>query len=135
MFTVQPTQADVLGSVSLIIWLVTLMVVVKYACIVLFAEDRGEGGALAHAPPLSGREPSCRYSSDIFGFSLELLATTFLETVDGTTYRRMALRNVAAIHRLSISACLAGRQASPLLALTLPIQLCPNEACAAATWA
>ncbi|KAK9863712.1 hypothetical protein WJX84_004706 [Apatococcus fuscideae] len=47
VFTVQPTQADVLGSVSLIIWLVTLMVVVKYACIVLFAEDRGEGGVFA----------------------------------------------------------------------------------------
>ena len=43
VFTVQPTQDDVLGSVSLIMWLITLMVLVKYVCIVLFAEDHGEG--------------------------------------------------------------------------------------------
>ena len=53
VFMVQPTEDDVIGSVSLIIWLITLMVLVKYVCIVLFAEDQGEGYcSLRVTPPL-----------------------------------------------------------------------------------
>jgi KUP system potassium uptake protein len=32
---------------SLIIWSLTLIVTVKYVCIVLFADDEGEGGTFA----------------------------------------------------------------------------------------
>lgn len=36
-----------MGSLSLIIWSLTLMVTVKYVTIVLYADDEGEGGTFA----------------------------------------------------------------------------------------
>src|ERR1700686_1370619 len=42
-----PTQADVLGIVSLILWALTLMVSLKYVVFVLRADNDGEGGILA----------------------------------------------------------------------------------------
>jgi KUP system potassium uptake protein len=36
-----------LGALSLIIWALTLIVTIKYVCIVLFADDEGEGGTFA----------------------------------------------------------------------------------------
>ena len=46
-FTSDPSYDDLVGSLSLIIWSLTLIVTVKYACIVLFADDLGEGGTFA----------------------------------------------------------------------------------------
>jgi KUP system potassium uptake protein len=42
-FTCQPTYEDLVGSLSIIIWILTLMVTVKYMFIVLSADDDGEG--------------------------------------------------------------------------------------------
>src|ERR1700730_6347817 len=42
-----PTQADVLGIVSLILWALTVMVSLKYVMFVLRADNDGEGGILA----------------------------------------------------------------------------------------
>jgi len=42
-----PTQADVLGIVSLILWALTVMVSLKYVVFVLRADNDGEGGILA----------------------------------------------------------------------------------------
>ena len=39
--------ADVLGVMSLLFWALTMVVTVKYVCIVLLADDRGEGGSFA----------------------------------------------------------------------------------------
>src|ERR1700675_1086231 len=42
-----PTQADVLGIVSLILWALTVIVSLKYVIFVLRADNDGEGGILA----------------------------------------------------------------------------------------
>lgn len=38
---------DLVGALSLIIWTITLIVTIKYVCIVLSADDQGEGGTFA----------------------------------------------------------------------------------------
>ncbi len=42
-----PTEAEVLGLLSLLIWTLTLIVTVKYVFVLLRADNRGEGGILA----------------------------------------------------------------------------------------
>ncbi|GMJ04514.1 potassium transporter 1, POTASSIUM UPTAKE TRANSPORTER 1 [Hibiscus trionum] len=42
-----PTEADYLGIYSIMFWTLTLIGVVKYACIALKADDHGEGGTFA----------------------------------------------------------------------------------------
>ena len=44
---VAPTPDNVLGAISLAIWTLTLIVAVKYAALVLRAENEGEGGVFA----------------------------------------------------------------------------------------
>jgi KUP system potassium uptake protein len=46
-FSSEPSYDDLLGALSLIIWSLTLIVTVKYVCIVLLADDEGEGGTFA----------------------------------------------------------------------------------------
>ncbi len=44
---VAPTPENVLGILSLVFWTVTLLVTLKYVILVLRADNRGEGGAIA----------------------------------------------------------------------------------------
>ncbi len=44
---VEPTRENVLGAISLAIWTITIIVAVKYALLVLRAENDGEGGVFA----------------------------------------------------------------------------------------
>jgi KUP system potassium uptake protein len=44
---IEPTHANVLGVLSLIVWALMLVISVKYALFVLRADNRGEGGILA----------------------------------------------------------------------------------------
>lgn len=46
-FSSNPSRADLLGALSLIIWTLTLIVTIKYVCIVLQADDQGQGGTFA----------------------------------------------------------------------------------------
>lgn len=46
-FTSQPSKADLVGALSIIIWSLTLIVSIKYAFIILAADDDGEGGTFA----------------------------------------------------------------------------------------
>lgn len=46
-FSSDPSSDDLLGALSLIIWSLTLIVTLKYVCIVLQADDEGEGGTFA----------------------------------------------------------------------------------------
>lgn len=46
-FPTEPSKKDILGAVSLVIWSLTIMVTIKYVCIVLNADDEGEGGTFA----------------------------------------------------------------------------------------
>ncbi|PNW83786.1 hypothetical protein CHLRE_04g217350v5 [Chlamydomonas reinhardtii] len=43
----EPSQADILGAISLIFWTLTLIVLVKYVGVVLLADDEGEGGTFS----------------------------------------------------------------------------------------
>ncbi|KAI5800827.1 potassium transporter-domain-containing protein [Pyronema domesticum] len=46
-FSDNPSHVDLLGALSIIIWSLTLIVSIKYVCIVLSANDEGEGGTFA----------------------------------------------------------------------------------------
>ncbi|KAL1891199.1 hypothetical protein Sste5346_007832 [Sporothrix stenoceras] len=46
-FTSQPSWDDLVGALSIILWSLTLIVSVKYVCIVLAADDDGQGGTFA----------------------------------------------------------------------------------------
>ena len=46
-FSSNPSYDDLVGALSIIIWTLTLIVTVKYVCIVLRADDDGEGGTFA----------------------------------------------------------------------------------------
>ncbi|KAH7086630.1 potassium transporter-domain-containing protein [Paraphoma chrysanthemicola] len=62
-FTEEPSHADLLGALSLIIWSLTLMVTVKYILIILRADNDGEGGTfstyslLSRYANISNRDP------------------------------------------------------------------------------
>ena len=43
IFERTPSEADLMGALSLIIWTLTLLALVKYVLIVLWANDMGEG--------------------------------------------------------------------------------------------
>jgi KUP system potassium uptake protein len=55
---VTPTPANVLSVLSLIVWALTLVVVIKYLSVVLRADNHGEGGILALMAQLIGHEGS-----------------------------------------------------------------------------
>ncbi|CAK7229896.1 hypothetical protein SCUCBS95973_007385 [Sporothrix curviconia] len=46
-FTAQPSWDDLVGALSIILWSLTLIVSVKYVCIVLLVDDDGRGGTFA----------------------------------------------------------------------------------------
>lgn len=46
-FSSEPSYDDLLGALSLIIYSLIIMVTIKYVCIVLSADDEGEGGTFA----------------------------------------------------------------------------------------
>lgn len=66
-FSSEPSRADLLGALSLIIWTLTLIVTIKYVCIVLRADDQGQGGTFAVYSLLS------RYVRKSTGIHLNLL--------------------------------------------------------------
>jgi K+ transporter len=43
VFTDTPSEDDIIGAVSLVIWTITTLVLVKYALLVLRADDNGQG--------------------------------------------------------------------------------------------
>ncbi|WP_374629019.1 potassium transporter Kup [Pannonibacter indicus] len=47
--TVPPTSTEIIGSLSIIVWALTVIVTLKYALIVLRAGNKGEGGTLSLA--------------------------------------------------------------------------------------
>ncbi|KAJ5527303.1 hypothetical protein N7513_011462 [Penicillium frequentans] len=60
-FSSEPSKADILGAVSLVIWSLTIMVTIKYVFIVLRADDEGEGGTFALYSLLSRYAKLVRY--------------------------------------------------------------------------
>src|ERR1044071_354781 len=46
-FSIAPTEANILGLLSLIVWLLILVVAVKYIVFIMRADNHGEGGILA----------------------------------------------------------------------------------------
>lgn len=46
-FSDSPSKADLMGALSLIIWSLFMMVTVKYVCIIIRADNEGEGGTFS----------------------------------------------------------------------------------------
>ncbi|WP_246851378.1 potassium transporter Kup [Patulibacter sp. SYSU D01012] len=72
---VTPTRGDVLGVVSLILWLSTLVVSVKYVTLVMRADNDGEGGimaliALVQRLKLRGRAGAWLLAAGLIGAAL-----------------------------------------------------------------
>ena len=75
-FSSNPSYDDLVGALSIIIWTLTLIVTVKYVCIVLRADDDGEGGTFAVYSLLS------RYVSQHFVLSsIAVLGTFNLDSI------------------------------------------------------
>jgi len=55
-------RLNVLGSVSIIVWTLTLIIAAKYVLLVLRADNNGEGGILALTALISGRDSAKRGS-------------------------------------------------------------------------
>ncbi|BDA48595.1 Potassium transporter 23 [Coccomyxa sp. Obi] len=51
IFSSTPAPADVLGTMSLIFWTLTIVVIFKYVSLVLHANDKGEDGVLSEQDP------------------------------------------------------------------------------------
>jgi KUP system potassium uptake protein len=68
-----PSQAEVLGVISLMIWALVLIVTIKYVLILLYADNHGEGGTLslmALARGAGGRSAKIAAVLGIIGASL-----------------------------------------------------------------
>ena len=52
---VRPDRADVLGVISLVFWVITIIVTFKYVLLVMRADNEGEGGILALVALLRGK--------------------------------------------------------------------------------
>ena len=50
------TQGNILGAVSLVFWALVVLVTIKYACFVLYADHNGEGGTFALLAQLQGAQ-------------------------------------------------------------------------------
>lgn len=57
VFDHPPSKSDALGALSLIIWTLTLLALVKYVFIVLYANDNGEGATHPSSPPSPTKYP------------------------------------------------------------------------------
>src|SRR5688572_19404234 len=53
---IAPTEANIFGVLSLVLWSLVLVVVIKYLTFVLGADNNGEGGILALLALLSGKD-------------------------------------------------------------------------------
>ena len=105
------TPADVLGGVSLAIWTITLIVAIKYAILVLRAQNDGEGGVFALYGLLS--EPKKRSTrlllwllmlgaGLLFGDGIITPAISVLSAVEGLQVATPALGNTV----IPITICL-----------------------------
>ena len=46
-FSAAPSNVDLLGALSLVLWALTLVVTVKYILVILRADNEGEGGTFS----------------------------------------------------------------------------------------
>jgi KUP system potassium uptake protein len=46
-FSSAPSRQDLIGALSIIIWTLFMMVTVKYVCVILHADNDGEGGTFS----------------------------------------------------------------------------------------
>ena len=91
--SVPPTQENVLGVLSLIIYSLLLVISLKYIAIVMRADNHGEGGILALTALLPARDPSARTpvlvllgifgAALLYGDGMITPAITVLSAVEG----------------------------------------------------
>jgi KUP system potassium uptake protein len=76
--TIPPTTANVYGVLSLIVWLLTLVVAVKYIVFIMRADNRGEGGILALLALLLQQERRSRSRRRLILVALGLFGAALL---------------------------------------------------------
>jgi KUP system potassium uptake protein len=72
-FAIEPTEANILGVLSLIFWSLALIISVKYLLLILRADNQGEGGILALMElvlPRKGRQKILILFLGLFGAAL-----------------------------------------------------------------
>src|SRR5688572_4814493 len=96
--SVPPTEANVLGVLSLIIYSLVLVISIKYVAIVLRADNHGEGGILALTALLPERDPTSRV-----GWGLVLLGIFGAALLYGDGMITPAITVLGAVEGLKIT--------------------------------
>lgn len=102
---VEPTEANVIGVLSLIFWSLIVVISIKYVAIMLRADHRGEGGVLALSTLLANATPNWRLWSPVaaggvlgaalfFGDGMLTPAVSVLSAVEGLTVAAPSLQAV-----------------------------------------
>lgn len=93
------TQDNILGGISLVIWTITIIVAIKYAILVMRAQNDGEGGVFALYGLLHGYRPTTRVllwalmlgAGLLFGDGFITPAISVLSAVEGLEVATPAL--------------------------------------------
>jgi KUP system potassium uptake protein len=91
---IEPTPTHIHGVLSLIFWSMMIVVTIKYACILLRADNKGEGGSLALLALINREVPQRRWTAGIvmlgvfacalfYGDSMITPAISVLSAVEG----------------------------------------------------
>jgi len=81
IFSNPPVEDDVVGALSAMLWSLILVVVLKYMCCILFADDHGEGGTFAIYALLSRGLRATSMSPSRFHIVNGIMATVALVSV------------------------------------------------------
>lgn len=115
---VLPTPANVLGVVSLFIWSLTLVVVVKYLTFVLRADNDGEGGTMALLSLLRGRPGE----APVRGLGVLMLVGLFgTSLLYGEGIITPAISVLSAVEGLEVAAPALGRFVLPITVVILVV--------------
>jgi len=78
IFDQEPTEKEVIGAISLIVWSLIVVVSLKYAIFILIADNRGEGGPFALCSLLIGQTSRLGFRSKQFVSIISMLAACLL---------------------------------------------------------
>ncbi|CAF1108645.1 unnamed protein product [Adineta steineri] len=78
IFDDAPTEKEVIGAISLIVWSLIVVVSLKYAIFILMADNRGEGGPFALCSLLTGPISNLRYRTKQFVSVISIIAACLL---------------------------------------------------------
>ncbi len=113
---IEPSEANVLGALSLFFWLMTLLIGIKYLVFVMRADNKGEGGALAL---MSLAQPN--FKSPLFGLRkyIGLLGIFGAALLYGDTVITSSISVLSATEGLKVATPLFAPYVIPLTILIL----------------